>query len=141
MTPLFKKLNFKNQEVIHCLNAPNSFETELGLMEPFSKIRKEIKENEEIGFALIFVKTLAEIETSITLVEPLLLPDAPLWFVYPKGSSKKYTCEFNRDNGWAAVEKLGFETVRMVAVDEDWSALRFRKREFIKLMIRDKGGK
>jgi aryl carrier-like protein len=27
---------------------------------------------------------------------------------------------------------LGFDSVRMVAIDEDWSALRFRRVEFIK---------
>lgn len=30
----------------------------------------------------------------------------------------------------------GFEPVRAVAIDEDWSALRFRKVEFIKKMTR-----
>ena len=30
----------------------------------------------------------------------------------------------------------GFEPVRMVAIDEDWSAVRFRRVEFIKTMNR-----
>jgi len=30
------------------------------------------------------------------------------------------------------LKALGFETVRAVAIDEDWSALRFRRVEFIK---------
>jgi hypothetical protein len=30
----------------------------------------------------------------------------------------------------------GFEPVRMVAIDEDWSALRFRRVEFIKTLER-----
>jgi hypothetical protein len=30
----------------------------------------------------------------------------------------------------------GFEPVRMVAVDEDWSALRFRRVGFIKTLTR-----
>ena len=32
--------------------------------------------------------------------------------------------------------KAGFEGVRMVAIDEDWSAVRFRRVEFIKTMTR-----
>ena len=32
--------------------------------------------------------------------------------------------------------EAGFEPVRMVAIDEDWSALRFRRAEFIKNMTR-----
>jgi hypothetical protein len=62
--------------------------------------------------------------------------DAIVWLAYPKGSSKKYTCEFNRDTGWASMGEAGFEPVRMVAIDEDWSALRFRRAEFIKTMTR-----
>ncbi|HNM27658.1 MAG TPA: hypothetical protein PKL15_19570, partial [Saprospiraceae bacterium] len=55
---------------------------------------------------------------------------------YPKGSSKTYRCEFNRDNGWQALGEVGYEPVRQVAIDEDWSALRFRRVEFIKTMTR-----
>jgi hypothetical protein len=60
------------------------------------------------------------------------------WWAYPKGSSKNYKCDFNRDTGWQIMGKLGYESVRMVAIDEDWSALRFRKVEFVKIMTRDK---
>ncbi len=45
--------------------------------------------------------------------------DAIIWFTYPKTSSKKYTCEFNRDTGWAVLGELGLEGVRQVAIDED----------------------
>jgi hypothetical protein len=66
--------------------------------------------------------------------------DAQLWMVYPKGSSKKYKCEFNRDTGWTALGVAGYEPVRQVAIDEDWSALRFRKVAFIKTMTRNPDG-
>jgi hypothetical protein len=55
---------------------------------------------------------------------------------YPKGTSKKYKCEFNRDTGWSALGEFGLEGVRQVAIDEDWSALRFRKVDYIKSMQR-----
>lgn len=56
--------------------------------------------------------------------------------LYPKGTSKKYKSEINRDNGWEILAKSGFESVRQIAIDEDWSAMRFRKVEFIKIMKR-----
>lgn len=62
--------------------------------------------------------------------------DAVVWFAYPKASSKKYRCDFNRDSGWEALGSLGFEGVRQVAIDDDWSALRFRRVEYIKKMVR-----
>ena len=55
-----------------------------------------------------------------------------IWFAYPKGTSRRYTCEFNRDTGWNVIRGSGFESVRQVAIDEDWSALRFRRREYVK---------
>jgi hypothetical protein len=30
------------------------------------------------------------------------------------------------------LKAAGFDTVRAIAIDEDWSALRFRRTEFIK---------
>jgi hypothetical protein len=59
---------------------------------------------------------------------------------YPKGTSKKYQCEFNRDSGWTTLGAAGFEPVRVVAIDEDWSALRFRRVEYIKSMRRKPTG-
>ena len=58
--------------------------------------------------------------------------DPILWFAYPKGTSKKLTCDFNRDTGWARLAAAGFDTVRSIAIDEDWTALRFRRNEYIK---------
>jgi hypothetical protein len=60
-----------------------------------------------------------------------------IWFAYPKGSSQQYACDFNRDTGWAALGAAGFEPVRQVAIDADWSALRFRRAAFVKTMTRD----
>lgn len=48
-----------------------------------------------------------------------------------KGTSKRYACEFNRDTGWQVIRGLGFDSVRQVAIDEDWTTLRFRRKEYI----------
>ena len=60
----------------------------------------------------------------------------PLTDGNPKGTSKKYQCTLNRDKGWEALGEAGFERVRQVAIDEDWTAIRFRRVEFIKTMTR-----
>lgn len=62
--------------------------------------------------------------------------DAAVWVAYPKSTSKKHRCEFNRDTGWQALGAAGFEPVSQVAIDQDWSALRFRRVEYIKRMTR-----
>lgn len=48
-----------------------------------------------------------------------------LWLAYAKGSSKVKT-DVNRDKLWAAVLPLGWQPVRQIALDEVWSALRFK---------------
>lgn len=132
MTELFKKLNYKNQETILVVNPPESFEVELDVISERTGIIRNLNQTGAIEFALIFVTKQAEIDTIIPEIMPKLRGDALLWMCYPKGTSKKYTCDFNRDTGWDILRNSGLESVRMVAIDSDWSALRFRKTEYIK---------
>jgi hypothetical protein len=135
MTPLFNKLNLGTHRDVLVVNAPDSFESELSALTDVT-IRRDPKRSTAIPFALTFVTTFAEIETAAKWL-PKTVGDAVIWFAYPKGTSKRYRCEFNRDTGWAAVNAAGFETVRQVAIDEDWSALRFRRTEYVKTLSRD----
>jgi hypothetical protein len=132
--PTFAKLNLKDQTEIVVLNAPASFESELKALKDVS-VRRDAKGG-DIDFSLAFVTTQKEVDSLGPQVAKKAKGDAVVWFAYPKGSSKKYTSQINRDNGWAVLGKAGFEPVRMVAIDEDWSAVRFRRVEFIKTMTR-----
>lgn len=133
MTPLFKKLNLAAQTTIHVLDAPSSFEPELSALEGRA-IERAISGTSE--FAMAFVVTEAQLRAASRTLAKACTGDAVLWMVYPKGTSKKYRCEFSRDSGWPTLAAAGFEPVRMVAVDDDWSALRFRRVEHIKTMAR-----
>lgn len=136
MNPIFKKLNYKDQKEIVVINAPSSFETEMDEMKSEAAVKTKIAGLKNISFALAFAIRQQDVDNTAKLFAPLIQGDCVLWFAYPKGTSKKYKCEFNRDNGWAVLGNLGFEPVRMVAIDEDWSALRFRKTDHIKSMTR-----
>jgi hypothetical protein len=136
MNVLFKKLNFKTQEVIHILNSPTSFQAEITDMKTYCDVKTALNEYDKIEFVLFFATKQDEIDQNILLFDKQSEGDVVIWFAYPKGSSKKYKCEFNRDTGWEILGKLGFEPVRAVAIDEDWSALRFRRVSFIKTMTR-----
>jgi hypothetical protein len=135
MTPLFKKLNFKNHQAVYIVNAPDSMHDELKTMSQFTRVHQTI-DDQEINFMMVFATKQEEIDDSISVIFPKLKGDAILWYCYPKGTSKKYTCEFNRDNGWKAIGKYNLEPVRQIAIDEDWSALRFRKTDYIKKLSR-----
>ena len=136
MTPLFKKLNFKDHKQILVVDAPQSFGEELSAMDESTQVVKFIERAGEIEFALVFVLDQVAIENFIYSIQPKLAADPIVWIAYPKASSKKYTCAFNRDTGFGILGEYGFEGVRQVAIDEDWSALRFRKVNHIKNITR-----
>lgn len=136
MTPLFNKLNLKDQKEMLVVNAPESFLKETAQIEKEAQVFLDPKKVKKTGFIIAFVTQQKEIDSLAPILAGKLDGDGVLWFCYPKGSSKKYKCDFNRDTGWQTLGKLGFEGVRMVAIDEDWSALRFRRVEYIKTMKR-----
>ena len=128
---VFDKLNLKNLTKILVLNAPQSFEPELAALRGIT-LSRSLRGLGEIEFSLAFVTRQKEVDQLAGSIVKLAKGDAVVWFAYPKGTSKKYQSEINRDTGWQALKQAGFDTVRMVAIDEDWSALRFRRVEFIK---------
>jgi hypothetical protein len=136
---VFAKLNLKEQQEIVVLNAPQSFEAELGRLRGVH-VRRDLRGRRPVSFALAFVTRQVEVDSLAKSLAKLAEGDAVVWFAYPKGSSRRYTCEINRDTGWHALGAAGFEGVRLVAIDEDWSASRFRRVEFIKTMKRDVAG-
>jgi len=130
-SPLFKKLNLGGHREIVVLNAPDSFESELKQLKDV-KIARDPSKPKGVKFGLAFAITQAQLDRASKILASASEGDAVIWFAYPKGSSKRYTCEFNRDSGWNVIRAAGFESVRMVAIDEDWSALRFRRVEYVK---------
>ena len=135
MPNVFAKLNLKDQREILVVDAPESFEAPLSELSAVAVWRKA-SELKRIGFAIAFAMTQKQVDTAARAIVKKAIDDAVIWIAYPKGTSKKYTCEFNRDNGWAVLGELGYEPVRQVAIDADWSALRFRRVDHIRSMTR-----
>jgi hypothetical protein len=131
MATTFEKLNLRDRQEILVLNAPASFEAELAGL-PVLTIHRHIESVAEIRFSIAFVTQKSEVDTLAPAVAERAAGDATVWFAYPKGTSKNFKCDFNRDTGWDALKALGWDTVRAVAIDEDWTALRFRRVEYIK---------
>ena len=117
--------------------APESFEIELSRL-PVLHIHRSLEALAEIRFSLAFVTGQAEVDALVPKIAARAKGDAAVWFAYPKGTSKKYKSEISRDKGWQVLGDEGFETVRAVAIDEDWSALRFRRVEFVQSLTRAK---
>lgn len=135
MSDLFKKLSLKAHRAIVVLNAPKEFEAALSAMSGIAVLR-DFDAADGVTFSIAFATTLDHVAAYAKALSGRP-GDIAAWCAYPKGSSKRYTCEFNRDTGWAALGHAGFEPVRQIAIDEDWSALRFRRVENIKSLTRN----
>jgi hypothetical protein len=127
---VFDKLNLKGQREILVLAAPSSFEPAIQNLSGVAILR-DARKAKSIERAIAFVTRRAEVDAAVKQILPKTEGDVVLWFAYPKGTSKRHASEINRDNGWDSLQSAGFETVRLVAIDEDWSALRFRRKAYI----------
>lgn len=137
MVTVFEKLNLKDHDEIVVLSAPPSFEPELAGLAGV-RVRRSLTGVTRIAFALAFVQTQKDLDGLAGTIATKAEGDAIVWFAYPKGTSKKFATDINRDRGWDALGKAGFETVRLIAIDEDWSAKRLRRAEFIKALTGDR---
>ena len=135
MTPLFEKLNLGVSETILVLNSPESFQAELSQLDGVTVLRKA-KSKLKMPFAIGFAATQSECDLVSSTIAKATEGDSIVWVAYPKGTSRKYKCDFNRDAGWTVLGDAGFEPVRQVAIDEDWTALRFRRTEYIESLTR-----
>jgi hypothetical protein len=133
MLELWKKLNYREQSQVVVLNAPPEFRGAIDAL-PSGSVREESVP--DVTFGIAFATSQVELDTVSRALASAAPGDAVLWFAYPKKSSRRLKCEFDRDNGWYVLGELGWEGVRQVAIDDDWSALRFRRVEFIRSFTR-----
>jgi len=136
MDPVWAKLNYNGHAPVLVLNAPESFRPGLADLVPV-RVDRWPAVGAAYPFALVFVTACAEVAALAPPVAAAVGLDAVLWFAYPKKTSRTYTSDISRDAGWQPLGDLGFEVVRQVAIDDDWSALRFRQAGAIRTLRRD----
>ncbi|MEF3306023.1 hypothetical protein [Paenibacillus sp. GYB003] len=83
-------------------------------------------------FVLLYVHNAAEANEWLPRAIALLNDDAVFWIAYPKQSSKMNS-DLNRDRLWALVQSMtSYRAVSNVAIDDKWSAIRFRREDRVK---------
>jgi hypothetical protein len=132
MKNLLHKLNYKGQKRISVINAEEAFILSISGELKDVIIDRKIDPRYPYEFIIIFVKSVSEVELIAPMTLHNLKADGVLWFCYPKKTSKKYSSDIDRDHGWKVLNDSGLHGVRMVTIDEDWSALRFRNKKFIR---------
>jgi hypothetical protein len=112
---LAAKLQLKPGQQVAVTGAPASVVESLG---------ERAKARAAAGDAvLVFVRTAADLDAATPVVDAALA-DRVAWVAYPKGGA--LGTDLNRDTLAARLQQRGVQPVRQVAIDETWSALRFR---------------
>jgi hypothetical protein len=121
-TALFKKLQIKPGMRIAVVQAPPEFEKLL------AALPKGVERAKSVSGELDLIHTFATQKAAAVRDAPKLAKSLReggiLWVSYPKG--KKVETDLNRDILRVELEKHGLEAVAQVAIDELWSALRFK---------------
>ena len=100
------------------LNAPEGFVAGLG-----QAVDEQARDL--YPFVLLFVSTETEWQTLCPVALRALNYDGLLWLAYPKQTSGQLT-DMSRDVLWQLMEPLGQRPVTQIALDEVWTAMRFR---------------
>ena len=119
---LAQKLQIKSGKLI-VLNAPKGYAEQLA--KELKDLTVSARASGQAEAVLLFVNSLAEVEQLAPGAGKLVKPEGMLWIAYAKGTSKVKT-DVNRDQLWAAVEPIGWQPIRQIALDEVWSAMRFK---------------
>jgi hypothetical protein len=120
---LVQKLLIKPGYRVIIINAPEGYLSAVGhLPVDASLIEMDTKPADVIQ---VFVKTLEEVTRNVGSWKQNLKSEGILWITYPKGTSGVKT-DLNRDILWQHLKPYHLEGVAMVAVDETWSAMRFK---------------
>jgi predicted SnoaL-like aldol condensation-catalyzing enzyme len=128
MTPTVKKLGLKPGMRALVLGAPSGYMDSLALPD-------RVEVSQTVGSANEFVQFFATKKSEITKSAKKLLqsaaPGALVWITYPKKTSG-VDSDLSREAVWAAMEGTGWRPVSQIAIDDVWSALRFRPTQDVK---------
>lgn len=86
-------------------------------------------------FLLAFVESQAALEAAAPVILARGQRGGHIWIAYPKKTGAIKT-DITRDHGWAPIVAADLLPVTQIAIDETWSALRFRYRDEIKRLTR-----
>ena len=121
-TPLPKKLGIKEGSRIALINAPKNFESELGELPANVEFLK--RPTKSLDIILLFVLTERALARDFAKLAARLTANGMIWIAWPKKSSGVAT-----DLTEQRVQRIGLDAglvdVKVCAIDEIWSGLKF----------------
>jgi hypothetical protein len=121
-TPLIQKIGIKPGHRVILRNQPASFVKELGKLPEGAKSADRLSGNANV--IVYFTDRLADLQKDFARLSAALVPDGMLWIGWPKKASGRRT-DLTED----VVRRVGLEwgvvDVKVCAIDETWSGLKF----------------
>lgn len=129
MNPIAKKLLIKPGTSWLFINAPEDY---LAYIDPLPEnVQVRFTSSSKVDGIQLFVKNKAELITEIKSIQPILKPDTILWITYPKKNTSIQT-DLAMMDSWDEVKQYGLDTVASAAINDTWTALRFRPKAMVK---------
>jgi hypothetical protein len=97
----------------------------LALVEPLPEGVRRVEQLHQATTALLFADDADSLRGILDAHKEQLTEPNVLWIAYPKANRS----DINRDTLWPIVADYGMRPVTQVAVNDVWSALRFRPRK------------
>ena len=121
-TPLVKKLGIKLGFKIHFANPPDNLQSLLGELP--EKTTTIVELNGPVDYIHFFTKSKDELPTQFPILKAALAQNGLLWISWPKKASK-VTTNLNENIVRGVGLQNGLVDVKVCAVDEIWSGLKF----------------
>ena len=121
---LVDKLGIKDGAKIAILNAPRGYERTLGTL---PQVSRKSRVAGRLDFVQFFTKERRALERRFAALALALAPAGMLWISWPKQSSG-VTTDLTEDGIRAIGLAHGLVDVKVAAVDEVWSGLKFVRR-------------
>ena len=135
MNPIIKKLGLKPGMRALVMAAPDGYLNRLAPLPEDVKIAT--KPTGTYDFIQLFATRMAEIKKSAPSLLQRAAPGAVFWITYPKKTAG-VDSDLSRDILAAAMTDIGWRPVSIVALDDVWSALRFRPIADVKSKKKEK---
>jgi len=97
----------------------------VGLVEPLPEGVRLVDRLDQATTALVFAPDARSLRSVLSANQDGLARADVLWVAYPKANR----ADINRDTLWPILGEYGMRPIAQVAVDQVWSALRFRPLE------------
>src|SRR5262249_35665409 len=124
-TPLPQKLGIKPGEKVVVLGAPWDYESVVNPLPAGVTVGTRL--GTKAGFVHLFVRGAAELGKKLPAIDKALVDEGMVWVSWPKKSSGVST-DLTEDGIRAVALPMGLVDVKVCAVDDAWSGLKFVRR-------------